>query len=102
MSGSIWICDDAAVSDEDLYGIGERLHCYGGFCGKMSGKVLRQFFNMLASSMQGYRFPSGAKVTRSGLLAPDVFPLCAAFADCPRSLIDFLLDARTHLECEAV
>lgn len=94
--------DDAAVSDEDLYDIGERLHCYGGFCGKMSGKVLRQFFNMLASSMQGYRFPSGAKVTRSGLLAPDVFPLCVAFADCPRSLIDFLLDARTHLECEAV
>lgn len=91
---------DAVVSDEDLYDIGKRLHCYGGFCGKMSGKILKQFFNMLASSMQSYCFPSGAKVTRNGLLAPDVFPLCVAFADCPRSLSDFLLDVRTRLECE--
>ena len=91
---------DAVVSDKDLYDIGKRLHCYGGFCGKMSGKILKQFFNMLASSMQSYCFPSGAKVTRNGLLAPDVFPLCVALADCPRSLSDFLLDVRTRLECE--
>ena len=85
------------VSDSELLDIGERLRCYGDFCSKMSGKVVMQFFKMLSASMVGYCFPSGAKISRNQLLAPEVFPICVSLTDCPPSLKEFLMEIKKRL-----
>lgn len=88
----------ACVSDRELQAVGERLHCYGDFCSKMSGKIVMQFFKMLTASMVNYRFPSGAKISKNQTLNSDLFPICVSFTDCPRSLRDFLLGIKQRLQ----